>query len=163
MGKIDTPSPFNSPLELGIRMVYLLSAIYPERADLQKLVLLDYAVVYSGDFGGPISLHTPVPFRGNELYSRRDHIQTGLHAMSAKGLVGASFDENGITYFAGEHARTLIDSIGTVYANELMDRCSWAAAEFGQIDSITLTERFNALGHRWGAEIESLSPGAAQA
>lgn len=32
---------FNSPFELGIRMVYLLQALAPKGADLQKLVLLD--------------------------------------------------------------------------------------------------------------------------
>ncbi len=159
MGKVSAPSPFNSPLELGIRMVYLLSALYPAGADLQKLVLLDYAVVYSGDFNGPLSLHTPVPFRGNELYSRRDLIQMGLHAMSVKGLVRASIGEDGVTYFAGEYARTLIDSVGSTYANELTDRCAWVTAHFGRVDSISLSEYFNKLGHRWGAEIETQSSG----
>ncbi|MHB1188839.1 ABC-three component system middle component 2 [Thiobacillus sp.] len=49
-------------------MAYLLSALAPGGADLQKLVLLDYAIVYSGDLGGPSSLHTPVPYRGAELF-----------------------------------------------------------------------------------------------
>ena len=31
---------FNNPFELGIRMVYLLQALMPQGADLQKLVLL---------------------------------------------------------------------------------------------------------------------------
>ncbi|WP_368840580.1 ABC-three component system middle component 2 [Pseudomonas guariconensis] len=51
---------FNSPFELGIRMVYLLQALMPHGADLQKLVLLDYAIVYSADLNGPSSLHTRV-------------------------------------------------------------------------------------------------------
>ncbi len=77
---------FNSPFELGFRMVYLLSAMRPGGADLQKLILLDYAVVYSGDLGGPDSLHTPVPYRGSELLSRRTLIEQGLHLMSSRGL-----------------------------------------------------------------------------
>ncbi len=163
MGKVVAPSPFNSPLELGIRMVYLLSALYPRHADLQKLVLMDYAVVYSGDLDGPVSLHTPVPFRGNELYSRRELIESGLHAMSMKGLVGMSLGEDGVTYFAGERARTLIDSVGSTYANELLDRCAWAADRFGSVDSVALSAEFNELGHRWGAELESQSIGVGSA
>jgi hypothetical protein len=157
MGKVKESlvSPFNSPFELGVRMVYLLSAMFPRGADLQKLVLLDYAVVYSGDFqAGPDSLHTPVPYRGNELYSRRELIQSGLYLMSTKGLVTATFDDEGITYFAGENCRSLVDSIGFEYALQLARRCEWAASVFGDVDSMFLTERFNDLGHRWGAEVE---------
>ncbi|GGC83679.1 ABC-three component system middle component 2 [Undibacterium terreum] len=156
MGKVkkSQPPPFNSPFELGVRMVYLLSCLFPRGADLQKLVLLDYAIVYSGDFDGPESLHTPVPFRGNELYSRRELIQSGLYLMNTKGLVSAQLDETGITYFAGENSRSLVDSIGAKYARHLSDRCAWAAKTFGDTDSLNLTETFSELGHRWGAEIE---------
>lgn len=82
---------FNSPFELGIRMVYLLQALLPYGADLQKLVLLDYAVVYSADLNGPSSLHTPIPFRGSELMSRRELIEQGLYLMSTRGLVTATW------------------------------------------------------------------------
>lgn len=43
---------FNTSLELGVRMVYLLGALYPRGADIHKLAYLDYAVIYSSDFGG---------------------------------------------------------------------------------------------------------------
>src|SRR5688500_11725833 len=91
---------FNTPFELGLRMVYLLCALRPLTADLQKLVLLDYAIVYSSDIGGPPSLHTPVPYRGGELLSRRDLIEQGLYLMSTRGLVDATVDESGIEYRA---------------------------------------------------------------
>lgn len=152
-----TAMPFNSPFELGIRMVYLLSSLFPRKADLQKLVLLDYAVVYSGDFGGPDSLHTPVPFRGNELYSRRELIQQGLYLMSTKGLVNAVHDEAGISFSAGENSRTIVDSIQASYAVNLEHRCEWVAMQFGNVDSIELTDQFNEKGHRWGAEVDSSS------
>ncbi|MDO8050081.1 threonine transporter RhtB [Janthinobacterium sp. SUN211] len=147
-------SPFNSPFELGIRMVYLLSSLFPRKADLQKLVLLDYAVVYSADFGGPESLHTPVPFRGGELYSRRELIQQGLYLMSTKGLVNAINDETGIFFSAGENSRTIVDSIHASYAISLGHRCLWAADRFGDVDSMLLTDQFNEMGHRWGAEVD---------
>lgn len=135
-------------------MVYLLSSLFPRGADLQKLVLLDYAVVYSADFNGPQSLHTPVPFRGNELYSRRDLIRRGLYLMSTKGLVTAVHDEAGISYYAGENSRTIVDSLKTSYATALAARCSWAAECFGDMDSLKMTNLFNDSGHRWGAEME---------
>lgn len=157
MGQVNKKvnvSVFNSPFELGLRMVYLLSAIRPLAADLQKLVLLDYAAVYSGDLGGPQSLHTPVPYRGNEMLSRRALIEEGLHLMSTRGLVEARLDSQGISYVAGPNALALVGSASAPYFMQLTERCRWAAERFAQIDSISLTQEFNEMGHRWGAEIE---------
>jgi hypothetical protein len=149
------PSVFNSPFELGLRMVYLLSAIKPNGADLQKLVLLDYAIVYSGDLKGPQSLHTPVPYRGTELLSRRELIEQGLYLMSTRGLVGATIDETGVTYFAGPAAFTLVGSLTSAYFLALEARCNWAASEFSYKKSITLVAEFSDMGHLWGAELEA--------
>lgn len=145
---------FNSPFELGIRMVYLLQALMPRGSDLQKLVLLDYAIVYSADLDGPSSLHTPIPFRGAELMSRRELIEQGLYLMSTRGLVTATWDTDGITYFAGETARAMTGALTSVYLRELELRCLWAAEHYGQADSTTLSAQFAASGHLWGAEIE---------
>ncbi|WP_020071127.1 ABC-three component system middle component 2 [Paraburkholderia caledonica] len=148
---------FNSPFELGFRMVYLLSALRPAGADLQKLILLDYAVVYSGDLGGPESLHTPVPFRGSELLSRRTLIEQGLHLMSSRGLVSVLMDEEGITYIAGPAALSLVGSVTAQYFMRLRRRCAWVASRFGHIDTDALTREFTDQGHRWGAELEGFT------
>ncbi|CAH0441073.1 ABC-three component system middle component 2 [Ralstonia pseudosolanacearum] len=123
---------FNSPFELGIRMVYLLQALVPHGADLQKLVLLDYAIVYSADLNGPSSLHTPIPFRGAELMSRRELIEQGLYVMSTRGLVTAKLGSDGITYFAGEVARTMTGALTSTYLRDLEHRCEWAAQQYGK-------------------------------
>jgi hypothetical protein len=146
---------FNSPFELGLRMVYLLSALTPNGADLQKLVLLDYAIVYSGDLDGPPSLHTPVPFRGTELLSRRELIEQGLYLMSTRGLVDAKADESGITYLAGQSALALVGSLTSSYFAELERRCCWAAQRFKAKDSAELMREFAERGHLWGAELEA--------
>lgn len=164
MGQMKSPRRrtlpvFNSPFELGIRMVYLLQSLGPKGADLQKLVLLDYAIVYSADLNGPSSLHTPIPFRGAELLSRRELIEQGLYLMSTRGLVTASWDENGITYQAGEASRSMTSSLTSRYLRKLEARCDWVAKQFGKADSAELTAHFADSGHLWGAEIETVANG----
>ncbi|MBY0367303.1 MULTISPECIES: ABC-three component system middle component 2 [Roseateles] len=154
MTKPKPIAAFNSPFELGVRMVYLLNSLQPAGADLQKLVLLDYAVVYSDDLGGPPSLHTPVPYRGSEYLSRRDLIAQGLYLMSTRGLVAVSMDECGITYFAGDSARSMVGALTSPYLRELENRCRWAAATFAALSSRDLTDRFAQEGRLWGAEFE---------
>ncbi|MGN2437758.1 ABC-three component system middle component 2 [Pseudomonas syringae] len=150
-------SVFNNPFELGIRMVYLLQALMPQGADLQKLVLLDYAVLYSADLNGPSSLHTPIPFRGAELMNRRELIEQGLYLMSTRGLVTATWSADGINYFAGEVARTMTGALTSSYLHDLEQRCAWAAERYAQADSVSLTAQFAASGHLWGAELELMA------
>ena len=56
---IPTSQPhrlFNTPLECGLRLLFLLNACYPKRGDLQRLISYDYLMVHSGDVGdGPAS------------------------------------------------------------------------------------------------------------
>ena len=84
---------FNTPFELGVRMVYLLMALYPRKVDLQRLVYFDYAAIYSADLNGPESLHTPVPLRGGEYTSRREVIEEGLYLMAQRSFVDVEAGE----------------------------------------------------------------------
>lgn len=151
---IQNNSVFNSPFELGIRMVFLLNQLGEKGADLQKLVLLDYAIIYSGDFAGPESLHTPVPHRCGELMSRRSLIEEGIHLMAVKNLITAELTDEGIVYLTGENAASVIGSLTSRYYRKLDDRCCWAAEKYALIDSMDLTIDFSNQGHLWGAELE---------
>lgn len=151
--KRQLPAPFNSPIELGLRMVFLLQYLRPQSVDLQKLIMLDYALVYSADLGGPSSLHTPVPHRGTEMYTRRGLIQQGLHLMSGKGLVHAEFTRSGISYMSGDRARSMVQGLSAPYFASLRERAQWATRHFGDWDGERLTRHFGEQGARWGAEI----------
>lgn len=150
------PELFNTPFELGLRMVYLLSALRPTGADLQKLVLLDYAIVYSQDVGGPASLHTPVPYRNGELFSRRERIEQGLYLMSTRGLVDVVLDDRGMTYIAGASSFSMVGSLSSRYWRDLQERCVWVAERFGKSSSTELLSLFAGSGHLWGAEVETI-------
>ncbi|WP_175748870.1 ABC-three component system middle component 2 [Burkholderia pyrrocinia] len=158
MGSVNRKHPelFNTPFELGLRMVYLLFALRPGGADLQKLVLLDYAIVYSEDLGGPESLHTPVPYRNAELFSRRERIEQGLYLMSTRGLIDVVLDESGMTYVAGTSSFTLVGSLSSKYWRDLQKRCVWVAERFGSVSTNDLLNLFADSGHLWGAELETV-------
>ena len=55
-----TQSIFNGPLELGTRSSLILTAL-EKKFSLDDLVLLDYALLYSQEFGGPDNLHPALP------------------------------------------------------------------------------------------------------
>lgn len=127
-------------------------SVFPHTLDLQQLLFLDYAAIYSGDLGGPESLHTPVPLRGAEYTTRREIIEQGLYLMSTRGFVDVVFDKNGIEYTAGENAAAIIGIVGGSYAEKLRDRCKWVAGALGTQSAIELQKLFADVGFRWGAE-----------
>lgn len=144
-------SVFNTPFELGIRMVHLLRALHPAKSDLQRLMYLDYAVIYSGDVGGPESLHTPVPLRGAEYTSRRQVIEHGLCLMTIHSFVDVVACEMGILYGLGENGLALIELLGGDYSRKLSNRCEWVASELGDKNDAELENMFGANGVLWRA------------
>ena len=149
---------FNTPFELGVRMVYLLMALYPRKVDLQRLVYFDYAAIYSADLNGPESLHTPVPLRGGEYTSRREVIEEGLYLMAQRSFVDVEAAHSGISFQLGENGPALVGLIGGEYSRELYKRCQWVASTLGDKDEKDIERIFGARGALWGAEFVSPEP-----
>lgn len=138
-------SLFNSPIELGLRALMLLAESHPKPLDIQRLVILDYLLVHSGDIeGGPESLHPPSPLRAGEVSVRRGLIEDGLHLFATKGLVTRVADEGGISYAAEELAAAFLDAVTSNYGAALRSRAAWAVEAAGALpdsDAATLLAR----------------------
>ena len=140
---------------MGVRMVYLLLSLYPRSIDLQKLIYLEYATVYSEDLGGPLSLHTPVPMRGGEYICKRDIIEQGLHLMSLRSFIDVTYDSRGILYSVGDNGPALVGLIGGDYSERLIKSCEWVANKFGDFNIDELLSIFDNKSLTWGAEFSS--------
>lgn len=125
-------SPFNTPLEAGIRSLAILTAIFPQSLDLQYLVFFDYLTVHSGDVEGPESLHAPLPMRSGELTVRRELIERGLFLMMSRGLVNRLSESNGFHYTVTDTAGAFLSMLSSQYISKLKDRAEWVAETFGE-------------------------------
>lgn len=147
-------SPFNSPLETGVRSLSILEAAHPRSCDLQRLVELDYLVVHSGDAGGPSTLHAPLPMRAGELLVRKQIIEKGILLMISRGLVERIANPGGVHYRASEEAGPFMSSLTASYSLDLRDRARWAIDTFGDMttDAVrSVTQRFF---DRWTSEFQ---------
>jgi hypothetical protein len=125
-------STFNSPLESGIRSLGLLTRAYPEKFDLQRLVIFDHFVVHTGDIGGPISLHPNLPLRTAEILVRRDLVERGLKLMMSRNLIEQIIEESGIYYQAGELSETFLNSLTAPYLQALLARSEWVVDNYSK-------------------------------
>lgn len=148
-------SPFNSPLETGIRSLGVLASSYPHNFDLQRLVVFDHLVVHTGDLGGPASLHPRLPLRSAELLVRRSIVERGLMLMISRGLIERVVDEHGFSYRASELAEAFLESLATDYMQALKERAEWVATTFCASSEDEIRQTMNTIFEQWVDQFHS--------
>jgi hypothetical protein len=145
--------PFNLPVELGLRSLFVCAALHPEELDLQKLSYLDYLLVHSGDVTrGPVSLHAPVPNRGGEWLVKRQVLESGLNLMIERELLAKHFNESGISYAATDLTEPFLAHLSSEYALQLKQRASWISSKFGSMPIGELEQFMVTHLQKWGSE-----------
>ncbi len=122
---------FNTPLEAGLRALFVLAAADRRAFDTQRLVYFDYLLIHSGDLDGPESLHPQTPAQGGELLVRRQLLQDGLDLMRSRELVERRFHKTGIVHAATAAGRHVAEQFESEYAEMLRERAGWVIATFG--------------------------------
>lgn len=150
------PTPFNSPLETGIRSLEILVAAYPAALDLERLVELDYLVVHSGDADGPGSLHAPLPMRAGELLVRRGLIEKGLLLMTSRNLIQQMPAEDGFDYIAGDAAAPFLASLTSTYSQRLKERAQWAVERFAGVATSEIRQMTHRLFENWSSQFHAI-------
>ncbi len=156
-------SPLNSSLEVGVRVLMILTEVYPEPLDVNRLVLLDHGVLHSSDLGGPESLHPPLPVRAGELGVKRAAIEGGLQVMIRANLVEMSTSERGIEFIASDKAYSFVSVLASDYATTLHERVGWIFERFGDLSEDALRAEMRSIFSSWSEEFgptEALPDGA---
>lgn len=156
-------SVFNSPLEVGLRLLYILNETYPKGLDLQRLVYFDYILVHSGDVpGGPPSIHPNIPHRTSEILIKRELVKKGLTLMNSKQLIKSIFNDTGILYSATELTEPFLDYNNSEYASSLKHVSNWLVNKFQSYSDDKLSLFIKNNMDIWGGEFtkESLLRGS---
>jgi hypothetical protein len=148
-------SPLNSPVEVGVRVLMILTEVYPENLDVNRLVLLDHSVLHSADLGGPTSPHPALPIRAGELGVKRAVIEQGLQVMLRAGLVEMSAAESGIRFQASDSAYSFVSILGAEHARLLRDRTRWVVQHFGDLSETTLRTQMRTIFTGWSEEFDT--------
>lgn len=144
---------FNSPVEVGLRALFVLSATFPSKLSMQKLVIMDYLVVHSDDLPeGPPGLHPKTPHRGGEILVRRSAIRHGLALYQSRGLIAEFFSETGVVYSGTDRSGSFIDTLNSEYLKRLQTRVTWAVANYAAFSDDALQALVNASIGSWGTE-----------
>jgi hypothetical protein len=146
--------PLNSPIELGLRSVVLLTSLFPRRADISRLILMDHCLLHSADLGGPASVLPAIPARGGELGVKRTVVEHGLRVMMRAGMIEAHANEAGVEYAASEEAGAFLGLLESSHLRRLIASASWVVEEFGDQDESAVRDRLGEVLDRWSVELE---------
>lgn len=142
----------NSPLELGLRALVILTATFPRPLDVDRLVLLDYCLLHSADLGGPASVLPAISTRGGELGIKRSVLEHGIQMMARAGKIDVVASAEGLTYRASEAAAPFLRLVSSPLLNRLTEVAEWAAADFGDLPADGIRERIRLIADQWSAE-----------
>lgn len=150
--------PFNTPLECGLRALFVLDAASGVPSDIQRLISYDYLLVHSGDVPeGPQSLHPSVPFRGSELLVKRNLLSAGLNQMFSRELMEKTYEISGIMFRGNSLTTAFVTLLKTSYADALRARSTWVIDQFGKMADQELSGFMTKNIGRWGAEFDRLA------
>ena len=148
----------NSPVEVGLRALFVLAEAYPEALDIGSLVLLDHGMLNSADLGGPASLHPPLPARSGELGMKRQLIEDGLQILIRSELAELALDARGIQFRASEEAHGFTTLLQTPYASGLRERAKWIVELLLPADEASIRNRMRSVLGNWTEEFSPVTP-----
>ena len=152
------PRIFNTPFETGLRSVVILTACYPDKLGLNRLVVFDHLVVHTEDVGGPESMHPKDRSRAAEILVRRRLVDAGLSLMQSRGLVARIVTPGGFRYKAGEEAGSFVDMLSSDYMTALKHRAEWLIDHIHPMSDDDLSKLVQSRMDVWEPEFQAQAP-----
>ena len=122
----DDYTSFNSPIEIGTRVALILTAL-DSKVSLDELVLLDYALLYSEEFGGPENLHPALPNHIAEIAQRREVMPDAIFLLLKRGLIDLKIEKTGHYYKKNKDTLDFVSCLQSVYFKKSWVRLNWLA------------------------------------
>lgn len=111
---------YNTKVELGLRCLFILKALYPNFCSLDRLSYLDYLSLYIEDYKDKTTnLHPKYPFQSIEVLEKRQVLKKSILELALKGLIDVETNE-GLCYRCNGNTLWFIDGIQDKYSDHLM-------------------------------------------
>lgn len=144
---------FNTPLEIGLRALFILNAISPSAIDLSRMVIYDYFLLNSKDFpNGPNSLHPPIPHRSVQIAIKPPIMKQALMLMRSKELIDIDFSSKGILFKANTLTNRFVELQENEYAVKLKAVGNWVYKQFNSYTDDDLNQYVRNNISDWGSE-----------
>lgn len=112
-------SIYNTPIEIGTRMLCILCATTNKPINLFRLELYDHMALHAESTGFDLhDLHPANPSFSAELFGKQSLIEEGLQFMALRGMVDVKYTKRGIYYSANATTHSYVACLQSEYAAE---------------------------------------------
>lgn len=130
---------FNTPFELSLRSVLLLSVAERKDMTLDRVAAYDFIAIYGSYFDLTESnLHGVNDYSFSEFTSRRELLSEALKSLVLDGLVRATHRKAGFCFEVTEQGRAFCNKQSTEYANNYRAMVAETNQKFGNNTEIGL-------------------------
>lgn len=143
---------FNNELEMGLRILVILEAVYPESFDIEMINYYDYFILHTKDIGGDESIHADVPNRHGELSVKRELIRNTTKLLLSRGLIDIEYSQSGIEYKASETTFPFLVNLEEEYTERLKKNAAWVHNKFKSYSFDDLNKFVMENKNKWGSE-----------
>lgn len=143
---------FNNELEMGLRILVILEAVYPKSFDIEMINYYDYFILHTKDIGGDESIHADVPNRHGELSVKRELIRNTTKLLLSRGLIDIEYSQSGIEYKASETTFPFLVNLEEEYTKRLKKNAAWVHNKFKSYRFDDLNKFVMENKNKWGAE-----------
>lgn len=156
MGEVNNIQMFNSPLEIGLRILFIFNNTKKQFFDKQRLIYYNYLLVHSSDIpNSPPSLHPALPNHTCEIFVGGDLISNGLGLLLAKDLLCVKYEKSGIKYKSNGRTKPFTHYFASDYAKEINERAEWVCKTFDEYSDQKLTQFMKEKQGTWGSEFSA--------
>lgn len=130
---------FNTPFELSLRSVLLLSVAERKDMTLDRVAAYDFIAIYGSYFDlTENNLHGVNDYSFSEFTSRRELLSEALKSLVLDGLVRATHRKAGFCFEITEPGRDFCNKQSTEYANSYRAMVARTDQKFGNSTEIDL-------------------------
>ena len=145
---------FNTPEEIGVRILFILSVCNKQMSS-QRLLYYDYFVLHLNDIDDLYeSLHPSNPNHSSEIAVRRDIISQGLQLMISKGLLDIKYTKKGIYYQKNSMTDSFLQLFETEYVDNIKKNTKVVDGKFSTYSDEKLYKYINKNIGSWIGEFE---------
>jgi len=135
---------FNTPFEIGLRILLALYAIHPKAATLDRLTAYDFISVYGKDFGvTENSLNGINSFNFSELSTRRGICSKGIKEFALDGLIDVQQSKTGFKYKISKAGKVFVEALDSDYAKQYTASVSTVNKIYGDKSDTALVSDIN--------------------
>ena len=136
------PKLFNTPFEVSLRILLILSAVKPHSITIDRIAAYDLMTVYGRDFGmAEQNLHGENQFSFSELPAKRKQLNGALRSLVLDGFVSVAPSPRGFLFGLNERGREFVKSMQSEYAAAYRETVKKTHRMFGKTSDASLLSK----------------------